>query len=418
MKVLLYNPREMALIASNKKKFKRGKEMSDAEIVANKSVVIEDGIIKEIIDSKEVDFNNYDKVINCENKLLAPAFVESHTHLAFLGSRANEFKMKIEGATYEQIAEAGGGIISTVKKVRQSSIRELIESMERKILRMIANGVGTIEIKSGYGLDYENEEKLLRAIDYFKKNSPIDIKSTLLAAHTFPPEYKNDKEKYVKLIKEKMLPDFVAKNLIDFCDGFCEKTAFSPEQIDSIFESAQQLGINLKLHTEQFNQIGGLKIAINRKATSVDHLEVIKESDIEFAASSDTVLNILPGVSFYLNYDYAPARKLIEAGGIVSLATDYNPGSSPIIDINFIGSLACLKLKMKVEEVLVALTLNAAAALDMSDKIGSIEVGKQADFAVFEAESFADLFYNVGINQNIMTIKKGKIIYQKYKDII
>lgn len=418
MKVLLYNPREMALIASNKKKFKRGKEMSDAEIVANKSVVIEDGIIKEIIDSKEVDFNSYDKVINCENKLLAPAFVESHTHLAFLGSRANEFKMKIEGATYEQIAEAGGGIISTVKKVRQSSIRELIESMERKILRMIANGVGTIEIKSGYGLDYENEEKLLRAIDYFKKNSPIDIKSTLLAAHTFPPEYKNDKEKYVKLIKEKMLPDFVAKNLIDFCDGFCEKTAFSPEQIDSIFESAQQLGINLKLHTEQFNQIGGLKIAINRKATSVDHLEVIKESDIEFAASSDTVLNILPGVSFYLNYDYAPARKLIEAGGIVSLATDYNPGSSPIIDINFIGSLACLKLKMKVEEVLVALTLNAAAALDMSDKIGSIEVGKQADFAVFEAESFADLFYNVGINQNIMTIKKGKIIYQKYKDII
>lgn len=416
MKTLIFNPKEIAFISSKRKKYKRGKEMSDAEISGGKSIVVENGIIKEILNTNEVDLRDYEKVIDCSEKLLAPAFVESHTHLAFVGSRANEFKMKIEGATYEQIAQAGGGIISTVKSVRQASLSELISNMEKKIYRMITRGIGTIEIKSGYGLDYENEKKLLVAINYLKKNSYIDIFSTFLGAHTTPPEFKSDKKKYINLICDHMLPDFSKEGLIDFCDGFCEKTAFSAEEIDEIFTIAQKFGIQLKLHSEQFNNIGGLNIAIDRKAVSVDHLEVISEKDIDYAASSETVLTLLPGVSFYLNYDYAPARKLIDAGGIVALATDYNPGSSPIIDLPLIGSFACVKMKMRVDEVLCALTLNAAAALNFSDKVGSVEIGKQADFAIFEADSFADIFYNIGTNLNCMTIKKGKVIYNKYKE--
>ncbi len=242
--------------------------------------------------------------------------------------------------------------------------------------------------------------------------SKIDIVATFLGAHTFPPEYKNDHKKYLEIIKDNLLP-FVAKNnLAEFCDAFIEKTAFSAKEVESIFKKAIELGLKLKLHTDQFNSVGGLDIAIDLNAISMDHLEVIKDEDISKVSKSEVVSVLLPGVSFFLDYNYAPARKLIDNNAIVALATDYNPGSSHIANMNLIMSLAALRMKMTIEETISAVTINAAKALDKHESVGSIEIDKKADFAIFDTNEYSELVYQVGKNLNWMTIKNGKVIYQ------
>ena len=234
-----------------------------------------------------------------------------------------------------------------------------------------------------------------------------------MGAHTFPPEYKNDNEKYIELINTELIPYIAEHKLAKFCDAFCESTAFSAEQTERIFKVANEHGLKLKLHSEQFNSIGGLEVALNMDAISVDHLEVLKEEQIDMFFNSNTTAVLLPGVSFFLDYQYAPARKLIDANAIVALATDYNPGSSHISNFQLIMSLAAIKMNMTIEEVITAITLNSANALDISDEVGSIEIGKSADFAIFDANDYSDIVYNVGKNLNIMTIKNGEIIYDK-----
>ncbi|MCW9066564.1 MAG: imidazolonepropionase, partial [Ignavibacteriaceae bacterium] len=279
------------------------------------------------------------------------------------------------------------------------------------IENFISQGITTLEIKSGYGLNFENERKLLQVINFLNEIYPIDIIPTFLGAHTFPPEFKNDHRAYIDEIINKMIPHFAEQNLAEFCDGFCEATAFSANEIDEIFSAANMNGLKLKLHTEQFNSIGGLNVALKHNAVSVDHLEVIKVEDIPILSKSDTVTVLLPGVSFFLNHTYAPARKLIEQNAIVALATDYNPGSSHISSLSLIMSLAALKMNMTIEETISAVTINAAKALCREKSIGSIEIGKKADIAVFDTSDYSDIAYSVGSNLNCMTIKDGKVVY-------
>ncbi len=411
MKTLFKNPLQIVSVDTKNKHFKRGRELSEIGLLSNHSILVEDGIIKDIIPNSSLSKISADKTVDLKELIVLPGLIECHTHAAYAGSRANEFLLRLKGATYEEIAKAGGGISSTMQAVRNSSFEELVKLLKPRVAHFISQGVTTLEIKSGYGLSYYDEIKLLQVINYFKSNSAIEIVPTFLGAHTFPPEYKNDHKQYLDLITNELLPYVIKNKLADQVDAFCEKTAFSADEVDKIFTKAKKIGYKLRLHTEQFNNVGGLDVALKHKALSVDHLEVIRDEEIPKLSKSETVAVLLPGSSFFLDYDYAPARKLIENNAIVALATDYNPGSSHIPNLHLIMQLAALKLKMSVEEIISAVTINAAKAVDKNEIVGSIEIGKQADFAVFAAKEYSEIIYNIGINLNRYTIKKGEIIY-------
>lgn len=413
MKILLKNPGQIVTVNTSGRNFKPGKSMNDQEILTEHSIYVENGIIKDILPNSSANRIKADEIIDAENLLVLPGLVECHTHSAFAGNRSNEFLMRLSGKSYEEIAEEGGGIISTVNSVRQASYDELIRLLAPRIKNFISQGITTLEIKSGYGLSYYDEIKLLQVINYYKKNSQIDIIPTFLGAHTYPPEYKNDHKAYLKLIVEELLPYIRKNNLAEFTDVFCEKTAFNPEETDLIFTKAKKLGFKLRLHTNQFHSIGGIEVALKHSAHSVDHLEVINDEEIEKIANSELTAVLLPGVSFFLDYNYAPARKLIDLNATVALSTDFNPGSSHIADFHLMMSLAALKMKMNAGEIISATTINAAKAVGMNNILGSIEIGKQADFALMNAKDISEIIYNIGNNLNVMTIKKGKIIYKR-----
>lgn len=411
MKKLLFNPASVITVNTSGKNYKRGKELSEIGCLDNHSIVIEDDLIKDIVSTASIDKNNYDEIIDLTGKTVLPGLVECHTHTAFAGSRADEFRQKLRGIGYEEIAKKGGGINTTVTAVRSSSFEELVNIIKPRIDHFISQGITTLEIKSGYGLNFENERKLLQVINFLDEIYPIDIIPTFLGAHTFPKEHKENHQAYVEEITEKMIPHFAEQKLAEFCDGFCESTAFSANEMDEIFTTAKSYGLKLKLHTDQFNSIGGLDIALKHKAISVDHLEVIKDEDVPKLGQSETVAVLLPGVSFFLNHQFAPARKLIDQNAIVALATDYNPGSSHISSLSLIMSIAALKMKMTIEETISAVTINSAKALCREKSIGSIEIGKKADFAVLNTTDYADIVYSIGSNLNCMTIKAGNVIY-------
>lgn len=409
---LFYNLSQIVTCNSNSRGYKRGKDLSDIGLIENHSVVVENGLIKDIIPNYISNKFTADEKIDLSGKTILPGLIDCHTHTAFAGSRANEFKEKIAGVHYEEIAKRGGGILTTVNAVRNISLTDLVEIIKPRVQEFIAQGVTTLEIKSGYGLDFENEIKLLHAIIILNEIFPIDIVSTFLGAHTFPPEFKDNYSGYVDSICNDMIPHIAKNNHASFCDGFCESTAFTSQEIDKIFSAAAKAGLKLKLHTEQFNNVGGLDIALKHNATSVDHLEVLREEDYTKFKNSETVAVLLPGVSLFLDYQFAPARKLIENNAIVAIATDYNPGSSHILNLQLIMSLASIKMKMKIEEVINAVTINAAKALNRENIAGSIEIGKQADFAVFDVNDYSEIIYNVGRNLLSHTIKDGEIIFQ------
>lgn len=411
MITLLHNPAQIISVDTNGINFKRGKELGSIGVLTDHSILIEEDVIIDIIPNSSAANRIFDSEIDLGGKIILPGLIDCHTHTAFAGSRANEFRMKLNGTSYETIAKAGGGIISTVKAVRESSFEELVRIVSPRISYYISRGITTLEVKSGYGLNYENEIKLLHLINYLDEIFPIDIVPTFLGAHTYPIESRNDHRKYIDELIRRMLPHIAKNKLAVFCDGFCESTAFSSGEIKEIFTAAKSLGFGLKIHTEQFNRIGGLTTAVDFDAVSVDHLEVISDADINVLAESESTAVLLPGVSFFLNCQYAPARKLIEKNAIVALATDYNPGSSHINDLHLVMSLAAMKMKMTIEETISAVTINAAKALNLNSDRGSMEINKKADFSIFDTCEYSDIIYNVGKNLNTMTIKNGKIIY-------
>jgi imidazolonepropionase len=352
--------------------------------------------------------------LNAQGAVALPGFVDSHTHLVFPASRAEEYELRIAGATYEQIAAAGGGILSTVSKLRKASPASLRQRALASLTYMAAHGATTVEAKSGYGLDAPSELKILRLHRELAKAQPLDIVSTFLGAHVPPPEYRDCPDDYVELLCRRLIPQVATAHLAEYCDVFCDRGAFTLDQSRRILTAARACGMGLRLHAEQLTHTGAAQLALELHAASADHLEQINSDDIRALAASDVTCTLLPGCCFHLGLQhYAPARALVEAGAIVALATDFNPGTSPTLNMQMILSLACTQMRMTPAEAVAAATINAAYSLGRADRIGSLEVGKFADLALFAVEDYREIPYYFGVNHCTTTIKKGQIVWNR-----
>ena len=359
-----------------------GKNMSILPIIKNAFLIIKDNIIVDFGSMNTLDIKKSDKVIDLTGKIVLPTWCDSHTHLVFADTREEEFVNRIKGLTYQEIAERGGGILNSSKKLQNKPEIELFEDAAKRLKELIKNGTGAIEIKSGYGLTLESELKILRVIKKLKENFSLPIKATFLGAHAIPNEYKEKRSEYIQLIINKMIPEIAKEKLADYIDVFCEKGYFTTTETDLILKAGIKYGLIPKIHVNQFNSIGGVKLGVDNNALSVDHLEVLTDEDLNILSKSDTMPVALPSCSFFLEIPYTNARKLIDANIPMAVASDYNPGSSPSGNMNFVVSLACIKMKMTPEEAINAATINAAHALNLSDKIGSISKGKMANFII------------------------------------
>ncbi len=377
-----------------------GTDMNQLSVISNAWLAIEDDQIAgfgTMSDWEGIqDWTNLE-VVDAEGKTVLPAFCDSHTHIVYYGNRENEWVSRLNGKSYEEIANEGGGIINSALKLREASEEELFEQAMVRANEIMAQGTGAVEIKSGYGLNLESELKMLRVIRRIKEETPLTVKSTLLAAHAVPPEFKGNKEGYVKHIIEEIIPAVSQEGLADFIDVFCEKGYFDNHDTQRILEAGQQAGLKAKYHVNQFTISGGLEVGVKLNALSVDHLEVLAPDEIDLLKNKDTIATLLPSCSFFLEIPYSPAREMIDAGLPVALATDYNPGSTPSGKIPFVMSLACIKMKMKVNEVYNAACLNGAYAMDLSKELGSIAVGKKANLLVTkEIPSYSFIPYSFG----------------------
>ncbi len=348
--------------------------------------------------------------LDAEGKVVLPGFVDSHTHMMFAGDRAHEFALRTQGASYRQIAEAGGGILNTVHHVRAASKKELKKQTRRYLNEMMKHGTTTVEIKSGYGLDVDSEIKMLEAINELRDEEVMTIVPTFIGAHAYPPEYRENKQAYVDLIIEKMLPYVGKKKLAAFCDVFCEKGYFELEESERILHEGKKWGMMPKVHAEELSPLGGAELAARVGAASADHLEHVTDQGITALRHSAVVATLLPGVSFFLNHGYAPARKLIDSGVAVAIASDFNPGSCMSYSMPLMMTIACTQMRMTPEEALVACTLNGAAALNLSSTLGSIELGKKADMIVADVPDYRFLAYHFGVNHIVTTIKNGTVL--------
>ena len=348
-------------------------------------------------------------------RVALPGFVDSHTHLIHAASRAEEYELRIAGASYEEIARKGGGILNSVKKLRAATSEALKKRALAALKQFAAHGTTTIEAKSGYGLDVANELKILRLHKELAADQLLEIVSTFLGAHVVPAEFRGKTggaERYIQLMEQNMLPEIGEGRLAEFCDVFCDRGAFTVEQSKRVLQAGRQWGLAPRVHAEQLSHTGAARLAILLRAASCDHLEKVNKGDIQALGKSETVATVLPGCDFHLGLEqYAPARALIDAGAIVSLATDFNPGTSPTLSMPMILSLACTQLRMTPAEAIVAATINGAYALRRGESIGSLEVGKQADFAVFEVADYREIPYYFGVNHCWMTVKRGRVIH-------
>lgn len=353
-----------------------------------------------------------DTVLDATDRIVLPAWCDSHTHLVFAATREEEFEMRIRGSSYEEITASGGGILNSARKLQQMSEDELFERSLARLQEAQKLGTGCIEIKSGYGLTVDSELKMLRVIRRLKAVSDVEIKTSFLGAHAVPMAYKNNREEYISLIINDMLPQIAERGLADYVDVFCEKIAFSSDETDRILTAATQFGLKPKIHTNQFNSMGGIETAVKHQAISVDHLEVLNDNEIDILKNSDTIAALLPTAPFFLNDAHTPpARKLIDAGATVALATDFNPGTTPSVSMPFVVSLACIRLRMTPIEVLNAATLNGAAALELSSHFGSLATGKMGSCIITKpVPSLAYLPYAFGSNWIEQVILKGKIV--------
>ena len=397
MSKLIINIKELIQIRDRNISFLSAKEMDTLPSINNAYLLIENGKISEFGKMSEISKIDNVETIDAKNKIVLPCWCDSHTHSVYTGNRSDEYLQRIKGVSYQEIANNGGGILKSSRQINSISEDELFFESKNRIEKLIEYGTGSLEIKTGYGLSYDGELKMLKVIKRLKESLPIQIKSTFLGAHAIPKNYK--KEEYFRLVLDEMLPDFAKDELIDFVDIFCEKNYFSAEDTKILCNKASELGIASKIHVNQFNSIGGVKVAVDCGALSVDHLEVINKSDINILKQSKTIPVLLPGCSFFLGIEYADAKTLLSNEIPFAIASDYNPGSSPSGNMNFILSLACNKLKLTTEQAINAATINGAYAMGLSHKTGSITKGKIANIIITsEIESINDLPYFYGDN--------------------
>jgi imidazolonepropionase len=396
---------------------RRGKALSKLGIVKNGALLLRDERIAAVGTRAQVEALPEARVaekLDVGGRVILPGFVDSHTHLIHAASRAEEYEVKIAGASYEEIARKGGGILNSVKKLRTATSEALRQRARAALREFAAHGTTTIEVKSGYGLDLTSELKILALHKELGAEQRLELVSTFLGAHVVPVEYRDKPEgaeEYVALLIEELMPEVAGQKLAEFCDVFCDRGAFSRAQSKQILEAGKRFGLMPRLHAEQLTRTGATQLAVEVGAASCDHLEQVNASDIRALAKSKTVATLLPGCDFHLGLkQYAPARKLIEAGAIVALATDYNPGTSPTLSMPMILSLACTQLRMTPAEAITAATVNGAYAVRREKQIGSLEAGKLADMGVFEVEDYREIPYYFGVNKCWMTLKKGQIV--------
>ncbi len=403
------NIKQLATPVTNGKPFLRGKEMRKIETVNNAALVVQSDTIEWIGRDTELpdQYTENGNVIDGSGLVALPGFVDMHTHMVFGATREEEFAMRCSGATYQEIAAKGGGINSTVRTTREADKSRLRKQTMRFLDKMIRHGSTTVEIKSGYGLTEKDEVKMLDVIKMVKDDHLINIVPTFLGAHAIPPEYKDHREDYVDLVCRKMIPYVAEKKLTGFCDVFCENGFFTIEESRRILQTGVEHGLTPKIHADELSPLGGSELAVEVQAVSADHLEHISDKAIELFSQSDVIAGILPGVSFYLGHHYAPARKLIDAGAVVALATDFNPGSCMSYSVPLMMTIACTQMRMTPEESLTAATINAAAALKISDKLGSIERGKLADIVFLQMPNYMYLSYHYGENHVAAVMKSG-----------
>jgi imidazolonepropionase len=379
----------------------RGKELAQLPCIENAYLIIENGIIAEygIMNALPWIDESNDTVIDAAGQFILPCWCDSHTHLVFAASREEEFVNKINGMSYAEIAAKGGGILNSAKKIAAASEGELLRSAQIRLQEVIQLGTGAIEIKSGYGLSVEGELKMLRVIKKLKEISPITIKATFLGAHTYPLEYKENHQGYIDLIINEMLPVIAKEELADYIDVFCETGFFSPEETELICKAGISYGLKPKIHANQLNLSGGAQVGVKLGAISVDHLETMDDDAIKTLAASNTIGTLLPTAAFFLRMPFQPARKLIDAGCAIALATDFNPGSSPSGNMNLVVAMSCIQMKMLPEEAINAATINGAYAMELQDEMGSITVGKKANLIFTKPiPSLAYLPYAFGSN--------------------
>jgi len=414
--LLLTNIGQLATLANTNGKTKTGEDMRELSIIENGAVAVKDGLISAVGTTSDVlaqiDGDPLFPQIDLPDMLALPGFIDSHTHLVFGGSRENDFAMKLAGKSYMEILEAGGGILNTLRATRAASRLDLVKNGFSFAQRMLGEGTTTIESKSGYGLDTKNELKMLQATDDLREKLPMGIAATFLGAHAIPPEYESRTEDYVNLVIEEMIPAVAKENLAEFCDVFCEKGVFDVEQSRRILLAAKEAGMKIKIHADEIVRLGGAELAAEVGAVSADHLLMASNDGLEAMRKAGTIATLLPGTAFSLNTDYARARDMIEMGLPVALATDFNPNCANE-SLFFSIALSCYKMKMHPREVISALTINSAHALDRADTIGSIEVGKRADVVVLECPNPEFIAYRFGVNLIHTVIANGEVVHTK-----
>jgi len=397
--ILIKNIKELIQVDSAKKEKVLGADMGQLPTLKNAWLLVENELIKDFGEMINCPVNYEGEVVDAAGKMVFPSFCDSHTHLVFAASREEEFVDRINGLTYEEIAAKGGGILNSAKKLQNKTEEELFNDAWSRLEEIKKTGTGAVEIKSGYGLSVDGELKMLRVIKRLKQESTLTIKANFLGAHAIPTAYKQDRKAYIDLIINEMIPTIKVEGLADFIDVFCETNYYTPEETDVILQAGIAAGLTPKIHVNQFTSIGGIQAGIKNKALSVDHLEVMTEEDIVALSNSEVMPTLLPSCSFFLNIPYAPARRLIDGGLPVALATDFNPGSTPSGNMPFVMSLACINYKMTPEEAINATTINGAYAMGLSKTHGSIAVGKKANLFITKAiSSYAFMPYAFGTN--------------------
>lgn len=390
--------------------------MQELGIIPDGAVLIRGGKIVSLGPSRRVEnlsMARHAREIDATGRVVAPGFVDSHTHLVCGPARLMDYEMQLAGATYQQIASAGGGILSSVHAVRATPIRRLTLQARQTLGGCVAHGTTTLEAKSGYGLDEKGERKALRTVEALQ-GDPLELVPTYLGAHVVPPEYAGRADEYIDWICRSIMPKLKRRKLARFADVYCDEGAFTLEQARRYLTAAKELGFRLKVHAEQFSRTGAAMLAVEMGAASADHLDRLSDDDIRTLAASDTIATLLPGAVFHLGLDrYPPARELLNAGAAVALATDYNPGTSPTYNMQMILSLACSQMRMTPAEAFCAATINGAHALRCADRTGSVETGKQADLVMFDVPDYREIPYHFGVNLVAMTMKQGAVLYRK-----